>query len=185
MLCSLRDSAWYRWQRWPVQSIVARRPSTHVVLARLRGSWRRCTCTCTRHLDRSAVTWTLFRRELWRRRTTVGWLLLLSYWPLQLLLLSLAHQRRLSCKSLLEVAKEVGNVRPIPHADPVSQVWVVHSSFHTHVLPRPHQHVPPWCHIGNRRLLRVCLGDPQFDRKAVCRASKVHRQRSGGSEQQR
>jgi hypothetical protein len=158
MLYSLRDCAWYRRQRWPVRSVVARRSSTHTVLARLWRPWRRCVCT--RHLDGNFITWTLLRRQLWRPRTTVGRLLLLSYWSLKLLLLSLAHQGRLSCKGLLEVAEEVGNVRPIPHATPISQVWVIHSSFHPHVLPRSYQHVPSWCHVDNRRLLRICLGDP-------------------------
>jgi hypothetical protein len=160
-LYSLRDCAWYRRQRWPIRSIVARRSYTYIVLARLRRPWRRCACACTRHLERNSITWALLGRQLWRRRTTVGRLVRLrSHWPLQLLLLGLAHQGRLSCKGLLEVAEEVGNICSIPHATPISQVWMVHSSFHAHVLPRPYQHVPSWCHIDNRRLLRICLGDP-------------------------
>jgi hypothetical protein len=81
-------------------------------------------------------------------------------WPVGAAAVGLAHQGRLSCKGLLEVAEEVGNICSIPHATPISQVWMVHSSFHAHVLPRPYQHVPSWCHIDNRRLLRICLGDP-------------------------
>jgi hypothetical protein len=45
---------------------------------------------------------------------------LLSYRSLQLLLLSLAHKRRLSGKCLLKMAEEVGHVRPVPHAAPIS-----------------------------------------------------------------
>lgn len=51
---------------------------------------------------------------------TIRFLHLVSYRSLQLLLLGLAHKRRLSGKCLLEMSEEVGNIRPIPHAIPIS-----------------------------------------------------------------
>ena len=51
---------------------------------------------------------------------TIRSLHLMPYWSLQLLLLGLAHKWRLSSKGLLEMSEEVGGVRPVPHAIPVS-----------------------------------------------------------------
>jgi hypothetical protein len=44
----------------------------------------------------------------------------MSHRSLQLLLLGLAHKRRLSGKCLLKVCEKVGHVRPVPDASPVS-----------------------------------------------------------------
>lgn len=76
---------------------------------------------CTRHFDRRHSTWTLLGRELrWRRTAVRRLLVLMSHRSLQLLLLRFAHQWWLPRKCLLKVAEKVGNVRPIPHADPIS-----------------------------------------------------------------
>lgn len=108
----------------------------------------------------------------------------MSHRSLQLLLLGLAHKGRLSSKCLLEMTEEFGYIHSVPSATPVSQVWVVHSSLDANMLPRTHQHIPAWGHINHRRLLRVGLGYPYLDGKAICRSSKVYRQRPGDCKKQ-
>lgn len=103
---------------------------------------------------------------------------------LQLLLLRFANERWLSRECLLKMSQKLGNVGPIPHAAPVSEVRVVNPPFHSHMLPRSYQHFPAWYHIDHRRLLWIRLGRPYFDRKAVGRAAKVNRECSGNTEQQ-
>jgi hypothetical protein len=44
----------------------------------------------------------------------------MSHRSLQLLLLSLAHKRRLSGERLLKMSEEVGHICPVPNAGPVS-----------------------------------------------------------------
>lgn len=44
----------------------------------------------------------------------------MSHRSLQLLLLGLTHKRRLSGKRLLQMSEEVGHVRPVPDASPIS-----------------------------------------------------------------
>lgn len=102
-----------------------------------------------------------------------------------MLLLRLTDERRLPGKGLLKMAEKLGYARSIPHAAPVSQVWMIHSSFDAHVLSRAHQHISSRSHIYHRRLLWIGLGNPYLDREAICCSSKVDRQRSGDREQQR
>ena len=52
--------------------------------------------------------------------TTIRPLHLVSYRPLQLLLLGLANKWRLPGERLLKMSEEVGHVRPVPDASPVS-----------------------------------------------------------------
>jgi hypothetical protein len=51
---------------------------------------------------------------------TIRSLRLMSHRSLQLLLLGLAHKWRLSGERLLEMSEEIGHVRSVPNASPVS-----------------------------------------------------------------
>lgn len=97
-----------------------------------------------------------------RRRLARTWSLLLpwSQRSLVLLLLCPTDHRRLFGKHLLKVFQKFRNTSSIPHACPVSKIWMVYPAIYTHMLPRPNQHLLLRDDIGHRRLLWIAVRYP-------------------------
>lgn len=86
---------------------------------------------------------------------------------LVLLLLRLANHWRFFSKNLLKKPHKFGNACSIPHSGPISQVWMVHSTINSHMLPRPYEHIQTRRDVYNRCLLRVWLRYPYLDWEPV------------------
>lgn len=104
--------------------------------------------------------------------------------PLKLRLLCPTDDRRLPLKHLPQESQQLFHAAALPHSCPVAQIWVVHPPVHAHVLSRSDNHVLARVDVYDGRFLRICLRDPDFEGKTVCRTSEGDGQGAGEGEEE-